>query len=317
MKKVIFILIICCAIYSCVKNESKDVLDDLLVSYMAIMYNYGPSYTIDEIKTFAEQSSYDDDVLEYYHYFCGKIKLKDVKLHEKPQIYDQRIKDYIKQHLPMNNSNNYVFIDNFDDPPPVQILFKNTESENILSERLYSLLYRDWQNEGLFKSWYKSFYNDEVNIDQLKEYANLLAKSACSYSFTMRRLQNTSSTFYKDYVDLSEIPAELLLAIAYKESRFFPGSFRAEIYQDKIQAISMGLCHILVDADTLEIPDIGNQVVDMRTFELIGYYYLGNDYGKKNTFNEIDLLQIKGNFLVCAIQLGLIYQRLSEILKDL
>ncbi|HEY8543296.1 MAG TPA: hypothetical protein VIL29_12995, partial [Pseudothermotoga sp.] len=289
----------------------------LLVSYMAIMYNYGPSYTIEEIETFAEQSSYDDDVLEYYHYFCGKIELEDVKLHEKAQIYDQRIKDYIKQHLPMNNSNNYVFIDNFDDSPPVQILFKNTESQNILSERLYRLLLRDWQNEGLFKSWYESFYNDEANTDQLKEYANLLAKSACSYSSTIRRLQNTSSTFYKEYVDLSKIPAELLLAIAYKESRFFPGSFRAEIYQDEIQAISMGLCHILVDADTLEIPDIGNQVVDMRTFELIGYYYLGNDYGKKNAFNEIDLLQIKGNLLVCAIQLGLIYQKLSEILKDL
>lgn len=79
----------------------------------------------------------------------------------------------------------------------------------------------------------------------------------------------------------------------------------------------MGLCHILVDADTLELdhPDIGNDTVDMRTFELISYYYLGNDYGKKNVVDEIDLLKLEGNTLISMIYLSLIYERLVELLQ--
>ncbi|MFN3283913.1 MAG: hypothetical protein ACK40Q_06725, partial [Pseudothermotoga sp.] len=147
---------------------------------------------------------------------------------------------------------------------------------------------------------------------------NLLAKVSGSYSFvSLTRLRSTSSTFYRESVDLSKIPVELMLAIAYKESRFFPGSFRAEAYQDRVEAISMGLCHILIDADTLglDYPDIGNGRVDMRTFELISYYYLGNDYGEKNVFDEFDLLQLEGNTLVSMIYLSLIYERLAELLQ--
>lgn len=300
-------------------NESRDLIDDLQVRYIAIMYNYGPGHSIEQIKTLAEQSSYDDDILNYYHYFCGKIELEDLKFIEKIE-YDQRIKDYIQQRLPVNKSNNCLFIDNFDDPLPVQIFHQDTESkiQNDLSERIYQLLLRDWQNKGLFRVWYENFYGTEISTDQLREYADLLAKVSCSCSSTLlKRLQSTSSTFYKEFVDLSKIPAELLLAIAYKESRFFPGSFRVEIYQDKIQAISMGLCHILVDADTLELDyyDIGNNIIDMRTFELISYYYLGNDYGKKNIIDEIDLLQLKGNTLISMIYLSLIYEKLNELLQ--
>ncbi len=303
---------IMCAVYGCVRYEPS-LLNDLQIRYIAIMYRYGPFHTIEEIKELVEQSDYDDDVLKYYNYFRGTVDLEDVKFFQKAEVYDQRIKDYIQKHLPVNNSDDSLFIDNFDDPLPLQIIDTKSEYQSALSERIYRLLERDWQSMGLFRVWYEDFYKNEICAEQLKRYADLIAQITCIYSSkVLERVRETSSTFYIKFVDMSKIPPELLLAIAYKESRFFPGSFRAEIYQDKIQAVSLGLCHILVDADTLDLDfaDIGDQKVDMRTFELIGYYYLGNDYAQKNVFDEIDLIQLRGNILVCLIQLSLIYEKL-------
>lgn len=321
VKKTFYTLIILLfLIYSCVKKQSNDLLDEPYIRYIAVMYNYGPGYSFEQIKTFAKESTYDDDVLSYYYYLRGEISLEQMKLMEKGEIYDERIRKHIQENLPADNSNGCLFIDNFDDPLPIEIFRKDTSSgiKSGLSERIYHLLLRDWENKGLFRIWYEDFYGSEIGNEQLGEYADLLARVAVSYSsVSLTRLRSTSSTFYKESVDLSKIPVELMLAIAYKESRFFAGSFRAEAYQDKIEAISMGLCHILIDADTLglDYPDIGNGSVDMRTFELISYYYLGNDYGKKNVFNEFDLLQLEGNTLVSMIYLSLIYERLAELLQ--
>ncbi len=320
MKKIFYTLVILLSLtYGCVKNQPNDLLDEPYIRYMAVMYNYGPGYSFERIKTLAEQSTYDDDVLSYYYYFRGKINLEQMKLMEKGEIYDERIRKHIQENLPVDNSNGCLFIDNFDNPLAIEIFRKDTSSEikSRLSERIYLLLLRDWENKGLFRIWYEDFYESEIDNEQLKEYADLLARVAGSYSsVSLTRLRSTSSTFCKESVDLSKIPVELMLAIAYKESRFFPGSFRAEVHQDRVEAISVGLCHILVDADTLELnyPDVGNGHFDMRTFELISYYYLGNDYGKKNVFNEFDLLQLEGNTLVSMIYLSLIYERLTELL---
>ncbi|HOJ88658.1 MAG TPA: hypothetical protein PLD34_06690 [Pseudothermotoga sp.] len=318
MKRLLyFVMVLCAVIPGCIANQPVNLLSELQIRYITIMYNYGPFRSIEEIQRLAEQSDYDDDVLQYYEYFSGQIALEQTKQIEK-QAYNQRIKDYIKQNLPTNNSDNCLFIDNFDDPLPVQVSLneKVSEKQNLLSDRIYRLLKRDWQNMGLFRVWHEDFYGNGISDEDLRKYATLLAQVSSSYCSTViKRVQYTSSEFYRQYVDLSQIPAELLLAIAYKESRLFPASFRAEVYQDKIQAISLGLCHILVDADTLELdyPDIGNQTVDMRTFELVSYYYLGNDYAEKNLFDEMDLIQLRGNTLLSLIQLSLIFERLKTI----
>ncbi|MEJ5228711.1 MAG: hypothetical protein WHT65_01800 [Pseudothermotoga sp.] len=308
IKAIVFIVMIFYLLYACVIHEPTDLPDDLRIRYIAIMYKYGPFLETQRIEALMEQDTYDDDVLAYYRYFKGLIELSDVKIVERAEIYDPRIKDYIKQHLPSNHSDDILFLDNFDESLPVTIKTQDSEKNEELARRIYDLLMRDWQKKGLFRVWYEEFYPDQLSEGQMRRYAELLAQVSCSYSSTIvERVHATSSNFYRSSVDLSKIPPELLLAIAYKESRLFPASFRAEISQDKIQAISWGLCHILIDADTLDLTyeDIGNQKIDMRTFELINFYYFNNG------LSEIDLIQLKGNLLVSLIQLALIYEILE------
>ncbi len=309
IKTAALIIMIFFLLYACVTYEPADLPDDLQIRYIAIMYKYGPFLDMQRIEALLEQDSYDDDVLAYYQYFKSSVELSDLKVIEKAEIYDTRIKDYIREHLPSNHSEEVLFLDNFDDSVPVTIELLESQKDEKLSERICNLLMRDWQRKGLFRVWYEEFYEDQLSEEQMKRYAELLTRVAYGYSSTtVERVHETSSTFYRDSVDLSKIPPELLLAIAYKESRLFPASFRAEIYQDNIQAVSWGLCHILIDADTLALSyaDIGDQKIDKRTFELINYYYFSG------ALNEIDLIQLKGNLLVSLIQLALIYENLEQ-----
>ncbi|MFN3284642.1 MAG: hypothetical protein ACK40Q_10465, partial [Pseudothermotoga sp.] len=176
MKKTFYTLIILLfLIYGCVKNQSNDLLDEPYIRYIAVMYNYGPGYSFEQIKTLTEQSTYDDDVLSYYYYLRGEISLEQMKLMEKGEIYDERIRKHIQENLPADNSNDCLFIDNFDDPLAIEIFRKDTSSgtKSGLSERIYRLLLRDWENRGLFRTWYEGFYESEIGNEQLKEYANL------------------------------------------------------------------------------------------------------------------------------------------------
>ncbi|MCP5465126.1 MAG: hypothetical protein H7A31_00340 [Thermotogae bacterium] len=89
----------------------------------------------------------------------------------------------------------------------------------------------------------------------------------------------------------------------YQESRFFPGSYRAEVINNNI------------DADYLYIAngtDIGNSTTkDRRNFMIISEFYFGNTSETEDYFSDWDLMTVRGSVLYTLIYSELCYRKLS------
>lgn len=327
---------------NCVRVSVTETISDNIVRYMATTYNCGMALGFDEIKNIADSQNYtyDDDVLTYYLYFSGRADLQEVKKHSlnSEKSWDLRITDYIKNVVDRfeDNSSLLTIVDQYDpevpvnsqSQPPQELLLKwnpdvdlsSNSDVDFLTDRVFKLILNDYYSHGIFRQWFDSFYpNTLLEEKDIKVYSEFLVRIALSYACShesFERLHSTSSSLFPKVIYPDHIPAELLLAIAYKESRFFPGSYRTEISDGNIYAVSMGLMHILVDADFLDISetndDIGDGKADLRTFALISYYYLNNSLKEETYFSDADLLTVRGSFLYCSIFLDMVYQRLSS-----
>jgi hypothetical protein len=169
-----------------------------------------------------------------------------------------------------------------------------------------------------FKSWFAYIFPGKKFSEQdINAYSKYLVDVAYAYSNSFLTFYSPvvpMESFFKQKVIIYDIPAELILAFLVAESRLVPFSFRVEQKGNYAYAVSMGLSHILIDADLLEIdyPEFGNKKVDRYTFDFISSYYLGNSFGKEDIFSDMDLLTVRGSTLYCSIMLELIYQRLYD-----
>ena len=316
-------------------------LSDDSIRYIATAYNRGIENSFSDIKEIADSVSYhyDDNVLEYFKYFNGEISLetlntKRLLIIKATEPYDPRIKNYIISAIQefTNHSASNTMIDQYDEDIPTDpkqvsskseyskfnpTIITSYEKREFLVDRVYKLIKNDYDSFGLFRSWYDEFYPGESFSDNdVRCFAKLLVDVAYTYvhsGISLPRLHSTSSDSYPEIIELSQIPVELLLAIAYQESRFFPGSYRAEIENENIYALSLGLTHILIDSDYLnfasENKDIGDNIKSNYTFGQISYYYLGNSLNSEDVFSDMDLLMIRGAFLYSSIYLDMIYQK--------
>ena len=328
-------------ISGCMRVGVTEAIPDDMIRYMATAYNCGMALSFDKIKSTADSQNYtyDDDVLAYYLYFLGRITPQELQKHllSSERSWDLRITDYIKNAVNRFEDDDSlpVVVDQYDPeipvnpqlrPPPELLLKCNPDVDlssdsdiDFLTNRVFKLILNDYYSHGIFRQWFDSFYpNTLLEEKDVKAYSEFLVKTALSYATShesFERFHSTSSSLFPEVVYPSHIPAELLLAIAYKESRFFPGSYRTESSDGRINAVSMGLTHVLVDADFLDISqtndDIGDGNRDLRTFALISYYYLKNSLTEETHFSDVDLLTIRGSFLYCSIFLDMIYQRLN------
>ncbi|GAB4307524.1 hypothetical protein [Pseudothermotoga elfii] len=305
--KLLFFVFSFFVVTSCVESTITQIDTDL-IRYIAVAYNRGHNLSLEEISNLISEISYDDDVLINYMYFVGKINLEELLQQRKePSIYDERIVSYLKSTLSENGSSELLIIDHFDENIPVEDPedFLNPEARvnDSLSERVYELIKYDYFSKAMFYQWYKKFYDEELSESQIRKFAEFLVKIAEGYSsLTVKKISQVDSEFFLQEVDLGFVPTELVLAIAYEESRFFPASFRSEI-SDDIYAISLGLTHILLDADSLDISsqysDIGDGNKQYWTFELLALHYFEG-------FSGEDLLQIRSAFLFARTYLSLI-----------
>ncbi|MDN5338024.1 MAG: hypothetical protein PWQ20_1094 [Thermotogaceae bacterium] len=320
----------------------EDQISDDFIKYMATAYNSGIGYSFEDLKTIADDDSYtyDDDVLKYFKYFSGEITLDSLNITRlnflrATDTSDSRVRDYIVSSLEnfLNSTSSSTFIDQYDEKVPVNSsvlsdfdrlnpnIITSYEKRESLVNRIYELLKKDYDSYGLFRINFEDFYpNKELSESELRLFSGFVVDIAYTYAnsnLTLQRLKSTSSPdIYHDIIELSHIPVELLLAVAYQESRFFPGSYRAEIEDGNIYSLSFGMSHILIDSDNIDISsnysDIGNGEKESCTFELISYYYLGNSLNEEDIFTDLDLLMIRGAFLYSAIYLDMIYQKLSS-----
>lgn len=321
-------------------------MSDELIRYMATAYNRGIENSFDQLKAIADDDSYyyDDNVLKYFKYFSGEIALNSLSIDSLKLVSkatdtsDSRIREYIVSALKsfLNSTSSSSFIDQYDEKIPVNSsivsdfdgfnpdIITSYEKRKSLVDRVYELLKKDYDSYGLFRSNFEDFYpGEELSDDELRTFSEFIVDIAYTYTssgLSFRRLQPTNSSSYPDIVELSQIPVELLLAIAYQESRFFPGSYRAEIKDGNIYSLSFGMSHILIDSDNIEISsnysDIGNNKKESYTFELISYYYLGNSSpDTEDIFTDVDLLMVRGAFLYSTIYLDMIYKKFSPFFE--
>jgi len=325
-------------------NLLQNSPDDDLIRYMATAYNKGIEMNLDELKELADSVSYnyDDEVLKYYKYFTGEIPLENLEVEgvfstRATDTYDSRIRNYILSVVQnfSNNSASITIVDQYDEKIPVAptkdleqakyaeynpTLLTSYEKRNLLIDKVYNLIKKDYDSFALFRKWFEEFYQGETLSDEdIRIFSEFLVDVAYTYTnsgISLTRLHDTTSDSYPKIVQLNHIPVELLLAIAYQESRFFPGSYRAEILNENIYALSFGLTHILIDSDCIDISltnnDIGDGINDRYTFEQISYYYLGNSLNDETYFSDKDLLMIRGAFLYSVIYLDMIYQKLYQ-----
>ncbi|AEH51571.1 hypothetical protein [Pseudothermotoga thermarum] len=307
----IFILPTILLLTTCVQLQYTPALDEHLVRCIAIAYNKGHNWSVEQLVGLIDETNYDDDVWNSYLYFLGKIDLPTFVALREPTVYDTRIIDYFKSVLFSNNSST-DFVDYFNKPLPLDHLNPQKVSNEDLSKRVYELIKHDYSTIGLFRTWYEKYFEDELSEKAIYEYAKTLVEIAESYTFEMQSYQSGSG-FFTSRVNLNSIPTELVLAIMYKESRLFPASFRAEINGGKILSISLGLGHILVDADSFSFlaklyDDIGNEKQDLYTFELLRNYYFPN-------LSAEELLQIRGSVLFVRTYLALLRQKVEPNLR--
>lgn len=312
--------------------------------YLYTMYNKGGTSDFNTIKTSADNPSYtnDDNVLEFYKYFKGEISLiqlgtrlpfDDTDMH-----YDERIQNYMLNYYDnyaKNNSNTDWFIDHFDEEVPVNPsnTDKNFDYLNIsliteytgrtaLVQRVYDLIKRDYVSTSsyVFGEWFRHYFPNKTLTDsEILKYAQYITDICYTYTnsgLDVPVLKQSSSDLWNqgNYgLKFENISAEYLLALMYQESRFFPGSYRAEGINN-IDAVSFGLTHNLIDADYLYIAngtDIGNSTKDRRNFMIISEFYFGNTSATEDYFSDWDLMTVRGSVLYTLIYSELCYRKLS------
>lgn len=298
------ILLVLIFLFSCVSVQNGVSEENL--RYVVLAYKFGYGLSREELAQIAKQTIYDDEVLACYEYFkTGELLKISTKA---PQIYDERILNVIKANLSTNGTSTVKLIDLFDEPLPKPEWNQSLDHPSSqLVERVQNLLVDDWYSKGFFYEWCKKF-SIEVGLEELKSYAEFLV-DAC-HSISTLKLTKTSpgqSSFFAQEVDLSIVPDELVLAICYVESKFFPAAFRAEIKNGVIEAVSLGLGQTLSDADSLLVHqvDVGNGKSDLYTFELLDMHYFSG------SFRATDLSQVRGAILFCRTLLSLIRMKFN------
>ncbi len=305
----IFLVLVACVQINPNPSGSSD---ELLVRYIALAYNKGHNLTFDQLSDLLEKTTYDDKVWINYNYFKGAIDLSTFIELREPTSYDPRLVEYFKSIFPINNSSS-GFIDNFDDLLPSDSLNPPKIVNETLTKRVYELIKYDYSIKGLFYTWYQKYYVGELTDELIYQYARTLVEIAESYTFEVSS-NKASSQFFTQTVKLNSIPTELVLAIMYQESKLFPGSFRAEIFDGKILSVSLGLAHILVDVDNFktlssEYNDIGDGMLQFFTFELLRNYYFSD-------LRAEDLFQIRGSVLLARTYLALIKQKIDSYFSN-
>ncbi|SHF07462.1 hypothetical protein SAMN02745164_01730 [Marinitoga hydrogenitolerans DSM 16785] len=349
MKRIVILLLFLTIIFSsCIRlpkvedtnfSDLTNAQKELLIRLIATGYNRGGNYTFEKLIELANENGYgyDDNVLEFYKYFIGEINYttKTKNLEDVPN-YDPVIKNYIKniteEHF-KNDSSNLFLIDYYDEKLPSNsnklypalnpIRKTKYEKRENLINKLYSKITEYYNSSSTFKAWFDYYYPDKsLSENDLKNFSEYLVDIAYTYlnsNIELNRLKYTSSDLYPKKIKLNDIPVELILAIIMQESRFFPGSFRAEISNGNIYALSFGLTHVLIDADFLDISnnniDIGDGNKGESNFDLISYFYLGNNRNEETYFSDWDLITIRGSILYSAIYLDMLYQKLIKYIK--
>lgn len=276
-------------------STSEDVL-----RYVVLAYRYGYGLSKEALEQIAESTDYDDEVLAYYEYFkTGSLpKLAETKAWE---VYDDRVLNVLKDSLSIDGTSPATLVDLFDSPAAANDW--NVEEGSVRSElveRVKTLLINDWRNRGFFYQWCEK-YSIGVNEEDILLYAEFMAKVfESSSNIKLKRSSQIESSFFAPEVDLSTVPVELVLAICYRESRFFPAAFRCEIENETVRAVSIGLGQILADADSLLSVD---EKKDLYTFELLNLHYF------ENLFEAVDLAQIKASVLFCRTVLALLIEK--------
>ncbi|MBC7122158.1 MAG: hypothetical protein H5T94_02775 [Pseudothermotoga sp.] len=296
--KLVLIVVLSLFLFSCVRMENSTSEDALRYAVLAYRYGYGLSK--ETLAQIAERTDYDDEVLAYYEYFkTGSFpKLIETKAWD---VYDERILNVLKDSLSIDGTSPAALVDLFDRPAAASDW--NVEGGSVRSElieRVKTLLINDWRNRGFFYQWCEK-YSIGVSEEDIPLYAEFLT-GVCesSSNIKLKRSSQIESSFFVPEVDLSTVPVELVLAICYRESRFFPAAFRCEVENGSVRAVSVGLGQILADADSLLSAD-GKK--DLYTFELLNLHYF------ENLFEAVDLAQIKASVLFCRTVLALLIEK--------
>lgn len=296
-----------------------------IVRIMATAYNAGANNDLTTITSLMNSSTYtyDDYVLAYFKFFTGKTDKIDISkgFYDVPNRIPE-ITNYIKN-ITINeedNSDSNWLIDLYDFDIPrhnfANSALETYSNEDFLIERIKYFI---MNYSSIFPYWFDEYYPDETITDSLIDsYARFLVRLAKTYSRSNiqldRLLYTSSSDLYPSTLTLKNIPVELIISIMAQESHFFPGSYRGEVdSSDRIQTISFGLTHFLLDADFTYLGGdsgiIGNNVLESYNFNQISKYYLGNDDLKENVFNDWHLLSVKGNVLYNDIFLEMIWNK--------
>ncbi|HBT39213.1 MAG: Uncharacterized protein XD58_1492 [Thermotoga sp. 50_1627] len=282
----------------------KESFDEENLRFVVLAYRYGYNLDEEELSQIAKNTSYDDEVLAYYEYFKTGNLPKGVETRA-AEIYDQRILDILKESLPIDGTSTPAIVDAFDEHVPKSEWDPQIDriDQNLL-ERVHTLLLNDWRIKGFFYSWCEK-YSIAVKEEDLESYAQFLVRACeASSKVVLKKTSHVSSSFFTDEVDLSLVPTELVLAICYVESKFFPGAFRCEIRNETVEAVSAGLGQILADADSLTTQqDIGDGEKELYTFELLNVHYF------ENLFNVTDLTQVKAGVFFSRTLLALLMQK--------
>ncbi|APT75616.1 hypothetical protein XO10_03430 [Marinitoga sp. 1135] len=346
---IIILLIFVLFFSSCIKkaepivdtnfSDLSDNQKEILIRVMAAAYNAGENRDFKDILNnyvYSTSYTYDENIWGNYKYFTGlsnimptkNLTLKDI------DSEDKRIEIYVGNIMNnyINNSNSVKLIDAFDEKIPVNPqktdrdfsnlnpeLLSSYEKRDFLVERVYNLISRDYNDKYLFRTWYDKYFSEELTNEEIRKYAEYIVDVAYTYTHSNIILENKTS-YDPPKVYLNHIPVELALAIIYQESKFFPGTFRAEIRDNKIYAISFGLSHILIDADFLYIAssndDIGDGIIKQYKFNQISSYYLGNNLNEETYFSDWDLITIRGSILYELIFLDSLYQKFIVDVKE-
>lgn len=296
---------------SCVPLNNSSGEEDLeVLRHVTLAYRYGYGLSEEKLSQIAKSTSYDDEVLAYYEYFKKGIppKVVETKRADVYDDYDERVLNHLKENLSADETSPATIVDLFDEPLPKS----DWEPEMVqpsqeLLERVHETLLNDWKNKGFFYTWSEKF-SIPVSEEDLSDYANFLV-SFCEASsrLTLRKTSQAQSSFFVDEIDLSLVPTELVLAICYVESKFFPAAFRCELDEEgTAQSVSLGLGQLLCDADSLLTDQgIGNSEEEFYTFELLNQHYF------ENLFQATDLVQVKANVLFCRTLLALLMKKFS------
>ncbi|TGG87957.1 hypothetical protein [Geotoga petraea] len=295
-----------------------------IVEIVATAYNKGGNNSLQQLQTYIDSDSYsyDDNVLDYFKYFTGKTdNPKSVRSFYEDSNRIPELTNYIKNitENEEDNSDTNFLIDLYDFDIP-EHNYNNDDleiyvNEDFLVERIkYFIMNYSFE----FDTWFEEYYPTKtINDSLIEEYARYLVRLAKTYTrseISLNRLISTTSELYPSNITLKNIPVELIISIMAQESHFFPGSYRGEVdSNERIQTISFGLTHFLLDADFTflggESGIIGDNNRESYNFNQVSKFYLGNNDLEENIFNDWHLLSTKGNVLYSNIFLEMIWSK--------